>query len=507
MEDRMKEGMALAMVLALGLLLRFYLASLDMTVLLPNLLSDDVFYYLKVAGNIASGVGASFDGINPTNGFHPMYALFLSLFYSLGSFGLEAPVRFSLMLLSVFDVLTGFVVYRIMLLPSFGSSRRAALVACMFWVFNPFVVSGTFYGLETAMAVFLISIAVYSYVKTPVWAGFGGSLRLGVLLVAAMLARMDSVFLAAALASDMLARKRFTAAFGTLAVAAVVCSPWLLWSYASFGMIQQDSGAVLSYINGFNAGDFMSASYVAAKLGGTYLAFRIAAMFFASMALPLAFLLALRFFGGIEFGFKPRRLLLNFLSLFGLLLAAYYPMLMWGVTRRYYQPLLLLCALFVGLAFNAVARRRGAKMQALFVSLMLANLLFVGCFYWLYRPASPQSWHLELYGAAQWISLNTPPSSRVGGFNSGIVGYFSNRTVTNLDGVINHNAYLAIVDRRLFDYVKSQNISYLVDGENTFNGITPFMGDQDYKMKLREVYRSPLAGREGEYVVVYEVLY
>ena len=32
----------------------------------------DVFYYLTVARNLASGMGASFDGEYTTNGFHPL---------------------------------------------------------------------------------------------------------------------------------------------------------------------------------------------------------------------------------------------------------------------------------------------------------------------------------------------------------------------------------------------------------------------------------------------------
>ena len=40
---------------------------------------DDAFYYLKIAQNIGLGYGSSFDGINPTNGYHPLYALTLSI--------------------------------------------------------------------------------------------------------------------------------------------------------------------------------------------------------------------------------------------------------------------------------------------------------------------------------------------------------------------------------------------------------------------------------------------
>lgn len=37
--------------------------------------NDDGFFYFKVAQNIVAGKGVTFDGINPTNGFHPLWML------------------------------------------------------------------------------------------------------------------------------------------------------------------------------------------------------------------------------------------------------------------------------------------------------------------------------------------------------------------------------------------------------------------------------------------------
>ena len=36
---------------------------------------DDGFYYLQIARNVADGVGSSMDGLNPTNGYHPLWLL------------------------------------------------------------------------------------------------------------------------------------------------------------------------------------------------------------------------------------------------------------------------------------------------------------------------------------------------------------------------------------------------------------------------------------------------
>ncbi len=40
---------------------------------------DDFYYYLKPAQNLAAGHGPTFDGTTPTNGFHPLYFLLLTI--------------------------------------------------------------------------------------------------------------------------------------------------------------------------------------------------------------------------------------------------------------------------------------------------------------------------------------------------------------------------------------------------------------------------------------------
>jgi hypothetical protein len=39
---------------------------------------DDFFYYLQIARNLAGGLGSTFDGISPTNGYHPLWLLVLT---------------------------------------------------------------------------------------------------------------------------------------------------------------------------------------------------------------------------------------------------------------------------------------------------------------------------------------------------------------------------------------------------------------------------------------------
>jgi hypothetical protein len=46
---------------------------------LSRLFPDDAFFYMKTARTIGAGLGSTFDGLNPTNGYHPLYLGLLAL--------------------------------------------------------------------------------------------------------------------------------------------------------------------------------------------------------------------------------------------------------------------------------------------------------------------------------------------------------------------------------------------------------------------------------------------
>ena len=48
-----------------------------------HFLHDDAYYYFKIASNITQGFGITFDTINPTNGFHPLWMLVLLPLFAL----------------------------------------------------------------------------------------------------------------------------------------------------------------------------------------------------------------------------------------------------------------------------------------------------------------------------------------------------------------------------------------------------------------------------------------
>ena len=75
----------------------------------------------------------------------------------------------------------------------------------------------------------------------------------------------------------------------------------------------------------------------------------------------------------------------------------------------------------------------------------------------------------DIYKAALWVSEHTPPETVLAAWNAGILGYFSNRTTINLDGLVNSHEYftdvLANPDLLAATqaYLKDNKVDYIID--------------------------------------------
>jgi hypothetical protein len=69
----------------------------------------------------------------------------------------------------------------------------------------------------------------------------------------------------------------------------------------------------------------------------------------------------------------------------------------------------------------------------------------------------------EMLVASEWMKTNLPPNAVVGSWNAGIFGYFSNRQVINLDGLINNDILPHLKKRTLYRYIEKRKINYIVD--------------------------------------------
>ncbi len=160
---------------------------------------DDAYYYFKVAQNISEGRGSTFDGINPTNGYHPLWMLICVPIFALARFDLILPLRVLLLVMSGLSVATGILLYRLIgkvFAPAIGA------LAALFWVFSFDVLAIVYQpGLETGIAAFFIVLLIYKLFEfEKSWRGPQVSNRqlitLGVIAALTMFSRLDLVFFA-----------------------------------------------------------------------------------------------------------------------------------------------------------------------------------------------------------------------------------------------------------------------------------------------------------------------
>ncbi len=168
---------------------------------LPNswFVRDDAYYYFKVAQNISEGLGSTFDGINMTNGYHPLWMLVCIPIFAFARFDVILPLRILVMVIAVLNAVTAILIYRLV---KSNLSHAPAMLAASFWAFSTNIYQTVYLlGLETPLAAFAVVLLIYKLSQferqwrtTPVTAR--QIVILAVSATMAMFSRLDLVFLA-----------------------------------------------------------------------------------------------------------------------------------------------------------------------------------------------------------------------------------------------------------------------------------------------------------------------
>ena len=191
---------------------------------------DDAYYYFKVAQNISEGRGSTFDGVNATNGYHPLWMLICVPIFALARFDLILPLRILLLVMSGLSVATAILLYRLIgrvFAPAIGA------IAALFWVFSFDVLAIVYqHGLETGIAAFFIVLLIYKlYEFERSWRTQAVSkkkiLTLGILAALTMFSRLDLVFFAAMAGLCVVFRGHPLRYFLPLDIAVIVASALL----------------------------------------------------------------------------------------------------------------------------------------------------------------------------------------------------------------------------------------------------------------------------------------
>ena len=454
------------------------------------LMYDDGFYYLEIARNLSLGLGSSFDGIHATNGYHPLWLLCCRLLFVFWA-DPEAVLVAGFLLQNFLFAGSGVCV--------FAAARRwaglpASLLATLFWCFPFLVYRLPFSGLEFSLQCFLVCLTCLYFLRVR-QIPTGLTAKHGILLGSAcglcFLTRIDYGPMGIILWATLVGQekgpliKRLTAA-----APLAFLQPWLLCvavyaakNLIAFGALLPVSGAVKHHWSQhWLALDpiMVRHGWVAAKLNllGWPLK-HMHPLYAAAMYLGAGASLAAipDYPRGFAFSPAPLRPWACFavvhLGAFFLYYHQAYSFQPW-----YHLMIFWVGAMTLAAGCAHLSKRLGPSRGSIFKACLWVMLTAAcawgakACIHMrLHQRSFPQT--EVIYRGALWAAENLPPDARIGSWNAGMIAFLSQRTVINLDGLVNDRRFFERDRHDLCTYLKENRIDYLMDVFDTGAAFPP----------------------------------
>lgn len=460
-------------VIILTTSLQIFLITRPLGFLLANLLPDDAFYYFQIARNIIAGAGSTFDGFNLTNGYHPLWMLILLPVYAVTSVGGThdiTPIYVALGISVLLNTCTAILICN--LLGKIAASPYVRGFALSIWALNPFVIYESLNGLETSLSLFLLVSFITAALR---YHRSGNSLEgvlVGVLAGLLILARLDMVCFVLAYAVWVLFQKGIHKGimYGIPAAvpAAGIVLLWLAYNILTFGMILTSASAGSSLVNHtLVTQDNGTGMLVQLRAVAYMLVTYGSAIFVRTGAAWLVFVLigigVAGIFQGAKDSFKEKSAISLYAALFGGLLLLFFlnaGLRFTGRTWYFISADLFLAFLAAYVLSMPFVRQTRVNLIIFLLSIATAASFFISWKTDLYDNMKIQT---GMYQMAELLNERFDPSTRVGVFNAGIVGYFSDIHVINLDGLVNNSAHDAMRTHTLWAYIESEHLTYIGD--------------------------------------------
>ncbi len=467
-------------------------------------MTEDGYYALSVARNLATGHGLTIDGDHLTNGFQPLFTILEAGAFRLAGDDLVLALRLVTALGWVFYVAGAFVVAAIArdAWPArYGEMEREARgwLAGFLYLASPLMFGHAYNGLETGCTIFFYA-STARWIQTGrdrSWIGLAG---LGAIIGLLVLARIDAGFVAAVLGLNELRRAwrgglgRALARGAVLGgTAFVVSSPWWLYNTIYFGSPMPTSGAAqtawaLEWLR-FEYGEWalrlalvpwifvgaheadlsrnvpipFGAGYMTLTAIGfvrTLMVVGVAAVLWrAARRGDLRRDLAEASQAEVAAARRTLEFAVCFVLGFGALIAYYIlSFTAYWFYYRYFAPVALVAFVVVPiLAARALCGAGGRLLLRTAAAALVVQMLLIVGFAMVGRGLGGNTVY---YDQVQLVRDHVPDRDFVAAGQAGTLGFFRNRVI-NTDGKVNRDV-LAYQDH-MWDYLQSKGVRWFVD--------------------------------------------
>ncbi|MEW6617755.1 MAG: hypothetical protein AB1422_00115 [bacterium] len=372
---------------------------------------DDPYIIFRYVNNILSGQGWVYNLGEHING---TTSTLNTILYVIGSFFYkDIPLA-----ARVINTISLFFASYFLFLIFYNKKRiLGGIISSVFITINPYLIQS--YGLESMLYLMLMILSLYFYEKNKL-------MPMGICLALLYLTRGDGIILAIVLYGIYSINSK-KIPFKSLVLFGLILLPFLLFLYLYFGSITPNTlyakicqGKAGYWKLNFCGGIFYEIDY--------YLRKDI-----------LVLLLTVPFFFGILHLYQKRLLDIS-IFMWMILYYTAYSLLNVPPYHQYYIPLFLPTGYFLGLGcewliFNPYLRTKLLRIITFFLILLIVIFPLIKIDYKEYKSL-PSEYYLQYREVGLWLKRNTPQNVSVAAVEIGIVGYYSQRRMVDICGLV-----------------------------------------------------------------------